>query len=147
VPITSGVVAAASSAIAFAGSIILTKILTRTASVTCILFWLTVMQSVFGIVAAGYDGDVAVPSGAAWPLVILIGCAGLLAHLCLTKALTVAPAIIVVPMDFLRLPIVAIIGAAFYGEALDPLVITGAIVIFAANYYNIWTEAKAARQG
>ncbi|MEM6824997.1 MAG: DMT family transporter [Pseudomonadota bacterium] len=147
VPITSGVVAAASSAIAFAGSIILTKILTRTASVTCILFWLTVMQSVFGIVAAGYDGDVAVPSGAAWPLVILIGCAGLLAHLCLTKALTVAPAIIVVPMDFLRLPIVAIIGAAFYGEALDPLVITGAIVIFAANYYNIWIEAKAARQG
>ena len=145
VPLSAGVIAAAASAIGFAGSMVLTKILTRTATVTCILFWLTAMQAVFGIIAAGYDGDVALPTMATLPYVILIGCAGLLAHLCLTNALRVAPAVVVVPMDFLRLPIVALIGAAFYGEGFDPFVIAGALIIFAANYANIWTEAKITR--
>lgn len=142
IEVNAGVVAAAGSAIFFAGSILFTKMLTRTATVGCILFWLTVMQSIFGIIATGWDGDIAVPTGGTLPFVILIGCAGLLAHLCLTNALKVAPATVVVPLDFLRLPLIALIGMAFYGEAIDLYVFVGAIVIFAAIYLNIWTEAR-----
>ncbi|MBT8473878.1 MAG: DMT family transporter [Rhodobacteraceae bacterium] len=137
-----GLLIAAGAAVCFAGTFIFTKLLTRTATVTCILFWLTVMQLVFGLIATGYDGDIAWPSGAAWPWVAVIGAGGLLAHLCVTNALTIAPASVVVPLDFLRLPLIAIIGMLFYNEPLDAWVLLGAGVIFAANYLNIRSETR-----
>lgn len=140
---TIGLSMAAASAIAFAGSIVCTKRLTRTETTFGILFWLTVMQSVFGAVAAGWDGDVSLPSAHNWPWVTLIGFAGLLAHTCLTNALSVAPASIVTPMDFLRLPAIAIVGMAFYEEALDMFVFVGAALIFAGNYLNILSESRS----
>ena len=101
---------AASSAIFFAFTIIFTKRLTRTQSITCILFYLTVLQLIFGFLSAGYDGDIALPDAETLPWLILIGVAGLLAHFCITNALAIAPATVVVPIDFVRLPVIAIIG-------------------------------------
>ena len=137
-----GVVAAALSAVCFAGSIILTKRLTRTETLTCILFYLTAMQLVFGLVCAGFDGHITLPSLMIWPWLVLIGCAGVCAHFCLTTALTLAPATVVVPFDFIRLPAIAAVGLVFYDEALDIFVLIGAVVIFAANYANIWAETR-----
>ena len=137
-----GLVAAALAAIGFAGSAVFTRRLTRTETITCILFWLTVMQSIFGVVCAGFDGDIALPAAASWPWVVLIACAGLVAHFCLTTALSLAPATVVMPIDFARLPVIALVGVALYAEALDPLVILGAAVIFGANYTNIWYETR-----
>ena len=141
-PISVGMISAAIAAIGFAGTMILTKRLTRTQSLTCILFWMTAMQAVLGIVCAGYDGDIAVPSLPSVPWLVLIGLAGLCAHFCLTKALTLAPATVIVPVDFLRLPVIAIIGLTLYAEPLDIFVILGAIIIFGANYANIWAETR-----
>ncbi len=137
-----GVIAAAASAIGFAGTFLFTKLLTRSASIACILFWLTAMQSVMGVVCAGIDGEIALPSGAVAPWVALIGCAGLLAHLCVTNALKVAPATVVVPLDFVRLPVIAVVGMLAYGEPLDIFVFAGAAVIFAANYVNLRHETQ-----
>ncbi|KMK66887.1 DMT family transporter [Puniceibacterium sp. IMCC21224] len=137
-----GLVAAALAAIGFAGSAVFTRKLTRTETITCILFYLTLMQAVFGLICAGYDGDIQWPSSANWPWIVLIACAGLVAHFCLTTALRLAPATVVMPIDFARLPVIAIIGVLFYAEAIDPFVFLGAIVIFGANYYNIWTETR-----
>lgn len=133
----AGVIAAALSAVGFAISAILTRRLTRSETITCILFYLTAMQAVFGLIFAGFDGDMALPSSQTLPWLLLIGCAGLLAHFCLTSALRIAPASVVMPMDFVRLPVIALIGAQFYGEALDPLVFVGAALIFGGNYLNI----------
>ena len=141
-----GLALAAASAVCFAGSIVSTKMLTQTETILGILFWLTAMQAVMGIVATGWDGDIAWPSAAAWPWVALIGCAGLLAHTCLTNALAVAPATVVTPMDFLRLPVIAMVGMLFYGEALDIWVFVGAALIFSGNYLNIWSESRRNRQ-
>ena len=141
-----GLTLAALSAVFFAGSIVTTKILTRHETIFAILFWLTLTQAIFGVVATGWDGDIALPSAAAWPWVVVVGCAGLVAHTCLTNALAVAPATIVTPMDFLRLPAIALVGMAFYNEGLDVWVFVGAALIFAANYLNIWTESRAKRQ-
>ncbi|HGG05718.1 MAG TPA: DMT family transporter [Aliiroseovarius sp.] len=132
-----GVAAAALAAVCFATTSIFTKRLTRDVSLTGILFWLVVMQSVMGLVAAGYDGEIHMPSAAIWPWLLWIGLAGLIAHFCLTKALSIAPASTVVPLDFARLPLIAVVGAVFYGEALDIYVFAGAALIFAANYLNI----------
>ena len=140
--LSPGVVAAASSAIFFALSVMFTRRLTRTESVLCIMFWLTLMQAVLGVVAGAWGGHMAWPSAQAWPWLVLIGCAGLLAHYCLTSALAIAPATVVVPIDFVRLPAIALVGMWVYGEALDAWVLVGALVIFAANYVNIWAESK-----
>ena len=135
--LSPGLISAALAAIGFAFSAIFTRKLTRTQTITCILFWLTVMQAVFGLIGAGYDGDIALPSAAALPWIILIGFAGLIAHFCLTTALSLAPASVVMPIDFIRLPVIAIVAAAFYSEPLDPWVFVGAVIIFGANYLNI----------
>lgn len=135
--ISVGLVAAASCAIFFALTAIFTRKLTRTETTTTILFYLTTMQAFFGLICAGIDGDIAVPSSTALPWVILIGLAGLMAHFCLTNALRIAPASVVMPIDFVRLPTIAVVGMVLYGEALEVLVFVGAALIFAANYLNI----------
>lgn len=132
-----GLGAAALSAVGFGLTAVLTRRLTRTETITGILVYLTVLQAVFGAIAAGYDGDLMLPSAATAPWLFLIGCAGLLAHFCLTTALRLAPASFVMPFDFARLPLIAIIGMAFYDEPLDALVFVGAAVIFAANWINV----------
>ena len=143
--ITPGVITAASSAIFFALTIMLTKRLTRSQSITCILFYLTTTQLVFGLIAAGFDGDIAVPDAAALPYVVVIGVAGLMAHYCLTNALAIAPATVVVPIDFIRLPAIAVIGMLVYGEVLEIWVFLGAAVIFAGNYLNLLAETRPQR--
>lgn len=136
-----GLVAAALSAVGFAGSAIFTKKLTRHTSLTNILFWLVVMQAVFGLICAGYDGAIELPSGLTWPWLMLIGIGGLLAHFCLTKALSIAPASTVIPFDFARLPLIAVVGMLFYNEPLNMFVFIGAGVIFLANVINIRSSA------
>ncbi|WP_299725570.1 DMT family transporter [uncultured Tateyamaria sp.] len=140
--LNAGVITAASSAIFFALTIMLTKRLTRAEGITSILFWLTVMQLVMGVIMAGWDGDIALPDSRTGPWVLLIGCAGLLAHYCLTNALSIAPATVVVPIDFIRLPTIAVIGMLVYNEAIDVWVFVGAAIIFAGNYLNLWVETR-----
>jgi drug/metabolite transporter (DMT)-like permease len=136
---------AAASAIGFAGSAVFTRLLTRTTTIVCILFWLTVMQAVFGVICAGFDGDIALPTLRALPWLVVIGCAGLLAHFCLTNALSLAPATVVLPIDFLRLPLIAVLGMLIYGEPLDPWVFLGGGVIIAATVANMRSEHRAAQ--
>ena len=144
-PMSVGIVAAALAAICFALTGLLTKRLTRTESLTSILVYLTVTQAIFGLVCAGYDGDIALPTADSAPLLALVGLAGLIAHFCLTKALSIAPATVVIPIDFVRLPMIAVIGMLIFDEALDVWVFVGAAVIFAGNYYNIWSETRKAQ--
>ncbi|OFA29773.1 multidrug DMT transporter permease [Glaciecola punicea] len=141
-----GVFAAAACAFFFALTYIFTKRLTRTESIGTIMFYLCVLQLIFGVICAGYDGDIAAPSKADIPLLSLLACCGLLAHFCITKALTIAPATFVAPLDFVRLPIVAIAAMVIYKEAIDVWVIVGAIVIFAGNYLNVWVETRKRTQ-
>lgn len=130
------------AAVGFAGAALLTKRLTQIVPVLSILFWLTLTQTLFGLICAGWDGAIALPSQRVLPWVAVMGVAGIGAHLCLTKALSLAPATIVTPIDFLRLPIIAIVGALFYGEPLDRWVLLGGAVIFAANWLNLRAETR-----
>ncbi|MBZ0127486.1 MAG: DMT family transporter [Rhodobacteraceae bacterium] len=140
---TPGIIAAAASAIGFTGSAIATKLLTRTQTTICIMFWLTVMQAVFGIICAGYDMDIALPSLAALPWVVLVGLAGLFAHFCITSALQIAPAVVVFPVDFIRLPLAVTVSVFYYDEPFEMAVILGAVIIFSAVYVNIRAESRS----
>ncbi len=145
-PLEAGQVTAAGAALGFALTALATRALTRTESITCIMFWLTLMQAVLGLAAAGVDGDIALPGPGALPFVALVGVAGLSAHFCLTNALRLAPAGVVMPMDFARLPVIAFVGMALYAEPLEWAVLVGALVIFAANWINIRAQTRETTQ-
>lgn len=137
-----GVLAGAGAAVCFAAVSIMTKRLTRGISVIGILFWLTFMQFFFGLIAAGYDGHITWPTAQTLPWLALIGLCGVTAHLSLTSALALAPAGFVVPIDFLRLPFIAVIGALFFAEPFDPFVLAGGAVIFAGILLNIRAQFR-----
>lgn len=132
----AGQIWALSSAVFFACQMIATKKLTETETVPCILLYMTVLQSLIGIVVQG-----ALPSIPTETMTILwvfaLAVFSLCAHFCLTQAFTYADASIVVPMDFFRLPLIAMVGVAFYAEPLDLLILGGGALIFLGNFVNI----------
>jgi drug/metabolite transporter (DMT)-like permease len=137
--IEPGVLAAAAAAVFFAATNLMTKALTNGEPILSILFWLTLMQAVFGTVAMTVFGTVTLPTLATLPWLVLIGIAGITAHLSLTTALSLAPASSVVPADFARLPIIAVVGAVFYGEAVEATLFLGAALIF----LGIWITLRS----
>ena len=143
--ISPGIVPAALCAVGFAATAIFTKKLTETDTILNIMFWITLMQLCFGIITSGYDLDFAWPSTNLWPSLLVIAIGGLVAHTSITKALTLAPATIVTPVDFCRLPVIIAIGYLIYNEPIDAFVIGGAALIFAANYFNILVETRKIR--
>lgn len=135
-PLEAGHLAALASALGFALTNILTKGLMRRDSALCVVFWMTLSQMAMGLLCA-LPGGLTVFSAASTPMVAVIGVLGLLAHLALTRALGAAPATTVAPMEFLRLPVVAIAGLMIYGEPLETALALGAVMILAGNIVNL----------
>jgi len=48
----------------------------------------------------------------------------------------------VVPLDFMRIPLIAVVGWWLYGEALDAFVFLGAGLIISGILWNLRSEAK-----
>ena len=136
------IVAAVACAICFAGSMMATKSLTSDQSITCILFWLTLMQLAMGLVATVFTGTIAFPEGINIFWIVIVGIGGLTAHFCITSALALAPAIVVIPLDFMRLPLISVIGFLAYGEAFELPILVGAGVIFIAILLNLKAEKQ-----
>jgi len=143
--INVGVLSAASAAFFFAITLTYSKKLTKFETVGNILFWLTLIQLVLGVVFAGLDGDIAIPDAKTAPWLLVIAISGLAAHFCLTNALAIAPATVVIPMDFMRLPAIAVVGMVLYHEAIDIWILIGAAIIFSGNYLNIHAETRQNR--
>ncbi|MHA3913634.1 DMT family transporter [Halovulum sp. GXIMD14793] len=139
---SAGLLAAAACVIGFIGTVMSTKLLSRSEAVMSILFWMVVMQAVFGLIMAGYDGDITLPTGIDLAWVAIVACCGLGAHFCVTTALSLAPASLVSPMDFLRLPVIALIGFALYKEPLEIAVFVGGAIILLANLINLRTARR-----
>ena len=98
---------------------------------------MTAMQLVFGIICAGYDFDIAGLSKTNFVWVITIGIAGLLAHLCLTTALSLAPTTLIY---VLRLPVIAEVGYLLFGETVDQYLLHSILKICVGNYINVLAE-------
>ncbi|WP_417600859.1 DMT family transporter [Pararhodobacter oceanensis] len=135
-PLSSGHAAGILAAVAFAVNLIFTRKIMLHDAVLCVLFWMTLSQTVMGLglsLASGFTW----PSLALSPWLVIIAITGLTAHYSLTSALGLAPAMLVAPMEFARLPIIALVGMVVYAEALDPMVFLGAAIIFSANFWNM----------
>jgi drug/metabolite transporter (DMT)-like permease len=132
------------AALGFAVSMITTKQLTRTESAMTILFYMSAIQT--GLAAVISRGRMTIPDSITLFWVTLVGICGLTAHFSWVRAFALADAIIVAPMDFLRLPLIALVGAWVYAETLEPIVLLGGGVVVLANLINLWGERRRGEQ-
>jgi drug/metabolite transporter (DMT)-like permease len=132
------------AAFGYAITMITTKQLTMTETTFGIVFWMAVIQ--FPLSLLGSDPHVL------WHLetrhilpAIGVGTAGLTSHYCLSNAFRAGDATLVVPLDFMRIPLIAVVGWAFYGERLDIFVLLGALIIIGGVFWNLRAEAARLR--
>ncbi|HEX6364087.1 MAG TPA: DMT family transporter [Albitalea sp.] len=140
--VSAGQLIALAAAVGFAVSVTTVKSLTRTDSAVVIMFWMLVLQTLLGLLPA-----LAVwraPSAAAWGWVLVIAFCGTFSHYCMARAMAHADATVVVPMDFLRVPLTAAAGWLVYAERMDAFTVLGTALILAGNGLNL-RRPRAAR--
>jgi drug/metabolite transporter (DMT)-like permease len=116
-----------------------TKRLTATDTTFGIIFWMNLMQLPMNL--AGSDPLFILKLGTAQIVpVIGLGIAGLTSHYCLSNAFRAGEATLVVPLDFMRIPLIALVGWSLYGEALDIYVFAGAGLIISGVLWNLRAE-------
>ena len=131
------------AAFGFAITMITTKQLTATETTFGIVFWMTVIQLPLSLL--GSDPAVFVHLETRHILPAFgVGIAGLTSHYCLSNAFRAGDATLVVPLDFMRIPLIAVVGWAFYGERLDIFVLLGALIIVAGVLWNLRSETARA---
>jgi drug/metabolite transporter (DMT)-like permease len=133
--INPGQLIALAAAVGFGISIAMMKSLTRTEHTLAIIFWMTVIQSAAGFLPCLYVW--VWPSPSVWGWCVAIAFCGTLSHYCMARAMLYADATVVLPMDFLRVPLTATAGWLIYSERLDLFTVLGAALILAGNLLNL----------
>lgn len=128
-------------AFCFAASILVVKRLLRTDRVTAVVFYMSVIQLPMGLVASAFVWVRPAPGDVPW--LAAMGATALSAHYAMGRALALGDASFVLPIDFLRLPLVALTALLLYGERIDAWTMLGAALIFAGNYWSVRHEARA----
>lgn len=122
------------AAICYAVAYTSTKALIPTESPFSILFYMCLLQLPVGL--AGSLSIWVWPEGVQWLWLTVIGMTALTAHFSITKAMGYADVTVIVTLDFLRLPLVALIGVFLYQEAFELSLILGAGVMLLGNLVN-----------
>jgi drug/metabolite transporter (DMT)-like permease len=127
----------------FGISVLLTRKLTRFQTIYAILFWMMVIQLPINLAGAyffpssGYLFRIGLAEAAALGALAV---AGLCSQLCLSRALQIGEASVVMTLDFLRVPLIAVVGVALYSEALDIWVLAGFAAIAAGIAFGTLTK-------
>jgi drug/metabolite transporter (DMT)-like permease len=140
------------AAFTFAISLIVTKQLTNRVSTFAIIFWMNLMQLPMALTWPAALAATGGPSLFVFRLgldlmlpTLALGVVGLTSHYCLTQAFRSGDATVVVPLDFLRIPLIALVGWMFYGESLDGFVFLGAGLIICGVLWNLIAESRRSR--
>ena len=84
-----------------------------------------------------------VPSAADWALLFGIGALGTLAHLLMTWSLRFAPSATLAPMQYLEIPVAAVLGWLVFHDWPDGLALLGIVITSVAGLYIVLTERPA----
>jgi drug/metabolite transporter (DMT)-like permease len=133
--VNPGQLIALGAAVGFGISVAMVKSLTRTEAALTIIFWMQVIQGAAGFLPALYVWEW--PSAYAFGWTVVIAFCGTFSHYCMTRALLHADATVVLPMDFLRVPLTATVGWLIYSERLDLYTVLGAVLILTGNLLNL----------
>jgi drug/metabolite transporter (DMT)-like permease len=128
------------AAFGFAVSLIQTKALTTSETTYAILLWMNAVQLPLALIGSEFKNFLNLGTGQALPL-LGVAVSGLASHFCLTQAFRFGDATVVVPLDFMRIPLIAFVGWWLYGEPLDAWVFAGAGLIILGISWNLRAEA------
>lgn len=136
-------------AIGFGVSVIATRKLTLLLSghpqaYLVILFYMTGMQLLFSTLLS--IPDIPLPETDSWLWLSTAAVTALAAHYCLSRALSLADAAVVMPIDYLRLPLIMLVAWWLYGETVTPALIAGAALIIAGNAAGLYLESSRLRR-
>ena len=124
------------SAIAYAFAHNFTKKLTETDSILSILFFMSLIQLPLSIIGSLIFGKINFNIVNELPIIIFLTITSLLAHLSLTNALKKSDASIILPIDYIRLPLIAFVGWYYYGEIMTNNIIIGScLIIFGTIFF------------
>lgn len=133
--LSPGQLVALGAAVGFAVSVTMVKSLTRTDAAVAIMFWMLVVQSLLGLIPALWVWRW--PSAAGWGWVLVVAFCGTFSHYCMARAMRHADATVVMPMDYLRVPLTALAGWLVYAERMDLLTLAGTVLILSGNLLNL----------
>jgi drug/metabolite transporter (DMT)-like permease len=131
------------AAFGFAVSLIQTKALTTSETTYAIVLWMNAVQLPLALIGSEPKNFLNLGAAQALPL-MGVAISGLTSHFCLTQAFRYGDATVVVPLDFMRIPLIALVGWWLYGEALDAYVFAGAGLIVLGISWNLRAEAMQA---
>lgn len=131
------------SALMIAVSVILIKILLRTESINAVVTYMTLILAPLSLPTALYVWQW--PTTEALFAAIALGGFATAAHLLFTRALALADASLIMPFDYARLPIVALIGYLVFDETPQVWTFVGAAVIAGAGIYIVRRELALRR--
>lgn len=126
-------------------SLIMVKRLTGRCSAGAIVVWMILIQLPMGLIAAVTDWRPVNLTDVPWMLVAGVG--ALAAHFCQAQALKRLEASVVIPIDFLRVPMASVVGFYVYGEAIDLWVFLGGGIILLSNLQAVLAERRDAMTG
>jgi len=124
-------------------STVLIKVMARTESAGAIVTYLVLFSTPLSLLPALWVWVPPTLEQLGW--CALLGLAGSMGHVCMVRALANADATLVVPLDYIRLPAVALIAYLAFGEVSDIWAWLGAAVIAASGIYITLREARIKR--
>ncbi len=123
------------AAVCFAVTLVCTKSLSSSESPVLILFYMSLIQLPIGFVLA--ISTWTWPTLQQWFWLVIIGFTALSAHYCLSKAMQYAEVSMVVTVDFLRLPLIALVGVALYAEEFEISLLLGGLLMVVGNLVSL----------
>jgi len=140
--ISIGAIAALLSSVGYASVNTVIKSLSRTTSPTIIVFYGNLLLAPISLPMAMVEWKP--PLLEDWPAILAISILSTIGYLAITKGITLAPARVIQPVNFMRMPLAAVAGWLFFTEFPDIWTWVGALVIFLATTYAV---QRGARQG
>ena len=119
---------------------VLTKWLSRTDSPLTIIFYMTLIQLPIALLFSLTDWQW--PTAVMWVWLIVVALSALFAHFSMSKAMIYADANVVVPIDYLRLPLIMLIGYWLYNENIDLYLVLGAMLMLSGNLISLSAEKR-----
>ncbi|GGK25129.1 DMT family transporter [Salinarimonas ramus] len=129
--------------LAFAGMMLLSRVLRGTPDTTLVL-WQTTGAGLAGLVLAPFAWVSPTPFDVG--LLALLGVLSMLGHICVNRAFKLADAGTVVPYQYTLLLFAGVLGWLVFGDVPRPALVIGAMIIVGAGVYIFLRERQVARR-
>jgi len=144
VPVSLGAALVVLSTMTFAGVTVLVKMMSGTERTATVVFYQSLIVMVLTFPLALWNWTT--PSLPSFLALAALGALSTLGWLCFTRAFALADASAILPLEFTRMPFIAILAYMFLGEVPDKWVWIGAAVIFGSTLYIAQREHAAHRR-